>query len=359
MKARSYLRGLALGSLLLAGCSTRALDDAGTGGGGSGGQGSGDTGTAPPFTGHYQGGGDFNVGFIGGPCLTNTDCAYDGGYCLTEAEGFPGGMCTLDCAQYCPDQAGATTTFCAEPADLGTAATDGLCTMRCNFGAADTGCRPGYQCHAIGRNDEPSTVVYACVPGEDSPYQPTACEQELAARGIAWSPSLYATDHPVDHPELDCTIDNPVWIEPVLHGVPFRGSTLDNEPAWLFTACPHALAVDDAAAHAASLGVTDIVHYGIYNCRVIAGTATLSEHGHANAIDFAGFATAGSTYYSVLDAWEDDQPSPVTPGGALLKSFATGVFDASIFNIVLTPDYNAAHDNHFHCDLTPGSHFMK
>jgi hypothetical protein len=29
-----------------------------------------------------------------------------------------------------------------------------------------------------------------------------------------------------------------------------------------------------------------------------------------------------------------------------------------IFNIILTPNYNAAHRDHFHVDLTPNAHFL-
>ena len=54
------------------------------------------------------------------------------------------------------------------------------------------------------------------------------------------------------------------------------------------------------------LGVSDLVHYGVYNCRVISGTNTLSEHGLANAIDIAGIRWAVDGYFSVLDDWEKD-----------------------------------------------------
>ena len=30
-----------------------------------------------------------------------------------------------------------------------------------------------------------------------------------------------------------------------------------------------------------------------------------------------------------------------------------------IFNVILTPEYNAAHADHFHVDLTPGAHSIK
>jgi len=34
------------------------------------------------------------------------------------------------------------------------------------------------------------------------------------------------------------------------------------------------------------------------------------------------------------------------------------MFSDDIFNIILTPEYNAAHRNHYHVDLTPGADFI-
>lgn len=368
MHARTGIRILGLAALSLvvihaAGCGEIELDLSGgtanthTGTGGSLDQGLGDV---PGFSTKPEGGADsFNAGFIGGACHSTADCDYEGAICLGEAEGFPGGMCSLDCAKYCPDLAGATTTFCANAADLGAAASDGLCTVRCDFGQSATGCRPGYQCHALDRHDDPATVVYACVPGEDAPFEPSACHEELLARGIAFSPAVNPMAHPEGHPELLCDVEDPVWVSPLLRGVAYHPSSLADEPAAMFAACPLALALDDAAALMTELGITDTVHYGTYNCRPIAGTSTLSQHAHANAIDYAGFAVAGGAYYTVLDDWEKNQPAPVTTGGQLLANFAVEAHEQLIFHIILTPDYNADHENHFHCDLTPGSNFLK
>ena len=41
-----------------------------------------------------------------------------------------------------------------------------------------------------------------------------------------------------------------------------------------------------------------------------------------------------------------------------MRAQALGWHDLQTWNVVLTPDYNSAHDNHFHLDLTPGSHFL-
>ena len=119
-----------------------------------------------------------------------------------------------------------------------------------------------------------------------------------------------------------------------------------------------ALALYDMAELAKTRGITDFVHYGTYNCRVIAGTTTLSEHSYANAIDIAGIQTANGQRYTLLSDWEDGDTTPDTVGGELLFWLAHTMHDLHIWNVILTPEYNAAHDNHFHIDLTPGSWFL-
>ena len=43
--------------------------------------------------------------------------------------------------------------------------------------------------------------------------------------------------------------------------------------------------------------------------------------------------------------------------GQWLKALADARYAMDIFNIILTPNYNAAHYNHFHVDLTPGGDY--
>jgi hypothetical protein len=300
-----------------------------------------------------------NDGWIGGPCTADADCDYEGGRCLTD---LPQGMCTLDCSQFCPDQDGAVATFCTLPELLSAPVgfgEEGLCTMRCDYGVSPTGCRAGYQCQVVSRFMEPEVEVYACVPGEDAPFELSDCHQELLDRGIAFTPAVDPLDSPEGLPEVICDIDRPIWVTPFLADVAFHPSSLANEPAAIFTACDHALAMADTADVLAASGVDALVHYGVYNCRVIAGTQTVSEHGYANAIDIAGLSLATGEYYTVLDDWEINQPMPTTPPGQFLRAFVETLFNDYIYNIILTPDYNAAHADHFHCDLTEGSHFLE
>src|SRR5690606_19933634 len=89
------------------------------------------------------------------------------------------------------------------------------------------------------------------------------------------------------------------------------------------------------------------------------------QHAYANAIDIAGVTylddNGAEQYASVNDDWvidPNEQPtcSAATEPGkdALLHELICELKDAGVWNIVLTPNYNAAHRNHFHVDLTPG-----
>ena len=78
----------------------------------------------------------------------------------------------------------------------------------------------------------------------------------------------------------------------------------------------------------------------------------------ADAIDIFGFDFENGTTYTLEDDWVHDTASPMTPGGAFLYDASQRWFDAYIWNIILTPNYNVGHDNHFHVDLTPASHFI-
>ena len=61
---------------------------------------------------------DINSDFIGGACNNDNECPFTNGFCLTDAEGWPNGMCTQACTLTCPDQAGAAVTFCIDGADF-------------------------------------------------------------------------------------------------------------------------------------------------------------------------------------------------------------------------------------------------
>jgi hypothetical protein len=92
--------------------------------------------------------------------------------------------------------------------------------------------------------------------------------------------------------------------------------------------------------------IARINQLGTYACRNInsAATGRRSQHATANAIDIAGFRLADGRTVSILRDWGRD-----TPQGRFLADARDEA--CRFFNVVLSPNYNALHANHFHLDL--------
>lgn len=125
------------------------------------------------------------------------------------------------------------------------------------------------------------------------------------------------------------------------------------EPLNIGMSCPTAAAlamwewdvVQPAALRHFGQPIARIEHFGGYNCRRIAGrdAATWSEHATANAIDIAAFRLRDGRRVSVVNDWQ---------GKGADARFLREVRDGAcpLFATVLSPDYNAAHRDHFHFD---------
>ena len=124
-------------------------------------------------------------------------------------------------------------------------------------------------------------------------------------------------------------------------------------PANLGMACPVAAAlamwewdvVQPAALRHFGRPVTAIEHFGSYNCRRIAGrdARSWSEHATADAVDIAAFRFADGRRLSIVNDWQGKGPA-----ARFLREVRSGA--CPLFATVLSPDYNAAHRDHFHLD---------
>lgn len=106
--------------------------------------------------------------------------------------------------------------------------------------------------------------------------------------------------------------------------------------------------VQPAAREHLKQGVSSISHFGSYACRNIRsgggfGSNRRSEHATADAIDISGFKLQDGATVSVLRDWE-------TPGdrSQFLRAIHEGA--CRYFRVVLGPEANALHRNHFHLD---------
>lgn len=131
-----------------------------------------------------------------------------------------------------------------------------------------------------------------------------------------------------------------------LDGFPYAGERPD-------TTCAVAAAleiwrrdsVQPAAQDILGQDITRIEHFGSFSCRRLYGrdAGPWSEHATANAIDIAAFVLDDGTRISVVNDWdgEDDE-------ARFLRQVRDGACES--FGTVLSPDYNAAHRDHFHLD---------
>ncbi len=294
-----------------------------------------------------------NAGWIGGPCAADADCDYAEAFCLREDEGYPRGTCSLGCERTCPDRGDLPVTFCIGDLIVGS----GACVQRCDFEAFEQGCRPGYHCETQPRFGEPDTRRAVCLPGPPPPDPAMGCYDQMDAAGLNYNPAANPQESPDGRPDLTCDIVGPTRLSSPINGVLYRYVTHD-APQPMFVSCDLALALHQLSAMLREYDIVEVGHIGTYNCRLIGGTDSLSMHGLARAIDLKWFRTADGRVYDVEDHWEHDTENFRTDEARLLFEIGQQMFARRIFNIVLTPNYNAAHDNHFHVDLTPGQRFI-
>ena len=106
-------------------------------------------------------------------------------------------------------------------------------------------------------------------------------------------------------------------------------------------------AVKPAARKFFGTEVVKIETFGTYSCRNIYGgrSGRLSQHASSNAIDISGFVLADGRRIMLDGGWKGDRASQ-----DFLRALHTSA--CRRFGTVLGPDYNAAHYNHFHMDMS-------
>jgi hypothetical protein len=210
----------------------------------------------------------------------------------------------------------------------------------------------------VGRDASGAEVARDTVSITINPPADTGCHAMLDALGLDWAPA-----------GANRGIADPVRVQPVIDGVRFRYVSTA-EPTAMLMDCELAPRLVELAHLVAPFGIDEVIHIGIYNYRCIGGgdpdvdDCTPSQHARARAIDLHAFGLAGSDVeYSTEDDFVITSSSscPLVSSSEpdrVLKEIACSLYSERIFQIVLTPNYNAAHRNHYHVDMTEGSMFI-
>lgn len=107
--------------------------------------------------------------------------------------------------------------------------------------------------------------------------------------------------------------------------------------------------VDRAARQFLGSGLARVETMGSYSCRTVAGSARLSAHSKAEAIDVGAFVLADGRRISIKTGWNG--------GSEQERTFLRTVHASACkrFGTVLGPNYNSAHADHLHVELGNGS----
>nr|WP_053137331.1 extensin family protein [Pseudomonas sp. MIACH] len=167
---------------------------------------------------------------------------------------------------------------------------------------------------------------------------PALCDQVLKTSGLRVS---HQADTPAD---AVCPLRNTLRVQGA--DVALSSSFLASCPLAVAFALFERHSLQPAAQAVFGQAVTRVDHLGSFACRNMYSRAEgrLSQHASANALDIAGFRLADGRSISVLKDWSGEGDS-----ARFLRQVRDGACDD--FNVVLSPDYNAAHRNHFHLDM--------
>ena len=162
------------------------------------------------------------------------------------------------------------------------------------------------------------------------------CEQALATSDLDY------VAVPDSTPQAGCPVENAVRV---------RGSAVRFNGAFLAT-CPLAAAyalferpgLQPAAREVFGQPVVQVDHFGSFACRNIARSIRRSQHASANALDLAGFRLEDGTRITVARDWKGGDDA-----ARFLRQVKAAACDT--FRITLSPEYNAAHHDHFHVDM--------
>ncbi|MBV7479035.1 extensin family protein [Pseudomonas sp. PDM31] len=168
---------------------------------------------------------------------------------------------------------------------------------------------------------------------------PQLCDQALGSSGLRIT-------HQADSPDATCPLTGTLRVQGGEVGL--SSSFLAScRLAVSFALFEHHV-LQPAAQAVYGQAVTRVEHLGSFACRNVYSreNGRRSQHASANALDIAGFRLADGRAISVLKDWPKDNQEAL-----FLRQVRDGA--CGMFSVVLSPDYNAAHRNHFHVDVGP------
>lgn len=183
------------------------------------------------------------------------------------------------------------------------------------------------------------------------------CEAQLKQRGISFQR------------ETARGVLAPVRLTGPLQGVLFRTELDDKARAtsvWEIADCRLVLSLDDLAGILKQHDIVEVRHYSMYRPppQSWPDDKLGTRHNGGLALDAGRFIAKDGGVLDVDKHWNGAigaktcgagaAPRPATPEAVKLRAILCEAADRRLFNVVLTPNYNRPHKNHFHLEVTEG-----
>ena len=185
----------------------------------------------------------------------------------------------------------------------------------------------------------------------------TKCEAELKQRHIPWKR------------ESARGVLAPVRLLGPIRGILFRGEGTDEERAknlHEILDCRLVLALDDLTESLHKHHIVEVRHFSMYRLPEDSWPRgkPATRHMGGLAIDAGIFIRKDGSVLNVdrhfhgaigaKTCGPGARPRPATPEAVELRELLCEIAARRLFNVVLTPNFNAPHKNHFHLEVTAG-----
>jgi len=170
----------------------------------------------------------------------------------------------------------------------------------------------------------------------------------------------------VEHAGPARNVANPRRLTGPLHGVRFRGP--GRKSRYSIMDCRLILALDDFAKVLARHGVVEVFYGNSYRRGARLRGRKRSQHAYGLAIDITWFKLEDKTVLRLEEDYHGKRGKPScgpgawltnpTPKAVTLRNIVCDVARAGVFHHMLTPNYDAAHANHFHFDIKRGGKWI-
>jgi hypothetical protein len=124
--------------------------------------------------------------------------------------------------------------------------------------------------------------------------------------------------------------------------------------------CSLAVSLAEVGRYMRALGIARATFSSAYSRRNVRGTNRPSKHSYGLAIDVSGFSgpelgaiRVAPDYEQGLGGTVDCVGQPMTQAGAVLKILQCQLVRSGLFHLVLSPDFDDAHHDHFHLEVKP------